>query len=69
MHIVSSVYIDINECNSDDCQQTCENTEGSYECQCKSGYELNDDQKTCDGLLLIYGNLSYGNYIIMTTRY
>ena len=31
------------------CDQSCRNTDGSYECYCKIGYELNDNQKSCDG--------------------
>ena len=37
-----SLYTDINECGLglDNCQQTCTNTPGSYNCSCLSGFEL-----------------------------
>ena len=44
------VLADINECASDgdnDCDQVCFNTYGSYGCRCNPGYELNEDEKTC----------------------
>ena len=48
-------FTDIDECGvSDHCSQQCINTVGSYNCSCKSGYRLNDNQKTCDGKLALY---------------
>ena len=40
---------DINECvdGTLDCQQVCNNTEGSYQCGCFDGYKLTSDRKTC----------------------
>ena len=29
--------------------QTCQNTVGSYTCNCTAGYVLNGDGRTCDG--------------------
>ena len=49
------VYVDINECTTNDlgtvnqCSQLCINTEGSYMCQCQSGYRVSEDQRSCDG--------------------
>ena len=50
---------DINECafiNSTsirtrlaDCEQLCNNTQGSFNCSCSKGYKLNEDGKSCDG--------------------
>ena len=34
------IISDINECNSNYCDHTCENTAGSYKCSCKEGYYL-----------------------------
>ena len=44
-------YIDINECaeDTDDCAQTCTDTDGSYTCLCDVGYELANDEHGCDG--------------------
>ena len=43
--------VDINECQIDNggCSQLCNNTVGSYNCSCISGYELTDDNHTCIG--------------------
>ncbi len=59
---LSLFNLDINECNStmEVCQQTCINTNGSYYCQCREEYELNDDNSTCSGKLsLIPSYLGY----------
>jgi len=42
--------LDNDECrdpNKNDCEQTCINTDGGYECACMRGYTLNEDGKTC----------------------
>ena len=56
---------DINECTNDftdgsavgstegfqnGCSQICTNTNGSFNCECFSGYELSDDLMTCVGM-------------------
>ena len=48
----STCLTDINECteNRDSCSQTCMNTDGSYTCGCNPGYELNSDERTCQGV-------------------
>ena len=40
---------DIDECEQgmSDCEQTCQNTVGSYFCECNSGFLLNGD--VCEG--------------------
>ena len=42
-------FVDLNECATDDhdCEHTCVNTEGSYECACDEGYYLWTDERTC----------------------
>ncbi len=44
-------YVDIDECAevTDGCNQHCNNTIGSYFCDCNTGYEL-DDPLTCVGM-------------------
>ena len=43
--------LDVNECsiNNGGCQHTCVNTDGSYECQCRSGYRLSSNGRNCIG--------------------
>lgn len=43
--------VDIDECarNISDCNQTCSNTPGSYDCSCDSGFNLADDELDCIG--------------------
>ncbi|KAI6660245.1 Epidermal growth factor-like protein 7 [Oopsacas minuta] len=39
---------DVNECNSNPCQQKCENTDGSYSCSCHLGfYKQPDNINNC----------------------
>ena len=40
---------DVDECleNNGGCQHTCVNVMGSYECRCKEGFFLSDNQHTC----------------------
>ena len=42
---------DIDECASNDggCDQVCTNTEGSFECACDPGYQLN--LMSCEGII------------------
>ena len=49
--LMDSCIIDTNECanNNGGCDQTCNNTDGSYECQCNDGYYLDDDNHGCSG--------------------
>jgi len=39
--------IDVNECESIPCHQSCTNTPGSYECSCYPGYSMVGDE--CQG--------------------
>ena len=52
---IISLFSDIDECllSTSDCEITCENTLGSYECSCGEGYVLNTDGRTCTGVKLI----------------
>ena len=44
-----SYFVDIDECSTNihGCQQVCVNTEGSYSCECRDGYALDDNGMTC----------------------
>ena len=46
------IQTDIDECATDNggCQQTCNNTNGSFFCSCLTGYMLNSDQFTCNDI-------------------
>ena len=46
--------IDINECdtNKGGCEHNCDNTQGSYYCTCRAGYELGMDKKSCNGIYI-----------------
>ena len=53
------IYTDIDECslNTDNCSQICNNTEGSFNCECYEGYALEVDLRTCTGMyreILLY---------------
>lgn len=49
----SFVFSDVDECakNTHGCSDTCINTPGSFVCECKAGYSLGIDEKTCAGNL------------------
>jgi len=53
--------IDIDECavNNGGCENTCENVGGSFKCGCSEGFELNADQKTCQGLSHVIQIISF----------
>ena len=45
---------DINECNGNhQCDHDCTNTNGSFICSCDPGYELQSDDRTCEGFCAI----------------
>ena len=43
---------DIDECseNTDNCSQTCTNTDGNFTCGCYNGYLLDTDGTTCNSM-------------------
>ena len=42
-------HADVNECvaDSNGCNQSCINTDGSFHCICDDGYALSEDRRTC----------------------
>ena len=61
------LYTDIDECIStrtNDCSQFCNNTFGSFQCSCWSGYELDSDGRTCNGIKLKVFCHYYYNFCI-----
>ena len=59
---------------ANDCQQKCENSEGSYRCSCNQGFILNSDNRSCDGELprqhiLMYIQLSIRTYALEQLRW
>ena len=47
-----SIHPDIDECSdeTDGCSQICLNTDGSFACECNSGYILDVDGTGCDDM-------------------
>ena len=47
------MILDINECSTlnGGCNQTCNNTVGSYFCDCSDGYVLDADKHNCSGII------------------
>ena len=45
------IVSDIDECLTDNggCDHICVNEPGTHHCECKAGYLLADDGKTCNG--------------------
>ena len=49
---VSLYFPDVDECqnsSSNICEQLCVNFPASFFCDCRDGYELNADGRSCDG--------------------
>ena len=52
--MIYTCMLDIPNCaiNDHNCSQICVEVEGSFNCSCYSGYELQDDGVTCTGTWL-----------------
>ena len=49
---ISLHFPDFDECqnkSSNNCEQLCVNLPASFFCDCRDGYELNTDGRSCDG--------------------
>ena len=49
------MILDINECSNlnGGCNQKCNNTIGSYFCECSEGYVLDADKHNCSGIIVV----------------
>ena len=55
MIVILMLFKDINECATSNggCEDTCMNTEGSFECSCSmEGYQLSGDGFTCESMYM-----------------
>ena len=52
--LIYSSSSDYNECTNSNggCNQTCNNTVGSFFCSCGDGYRLDDDMTSCNGIII-----------------
>ena len=59
-------FVDVNECQTDEhnCNQTCSNTLGSFECSCRPGYSLQGDGVTCEGMNAFISAVAWGNVCV-----
>ena len=58
--VIACLLVDTNECAVDNggCQQTCNNTDGSYHCQCLDGHVLDGDNHKCIGMFIIFSRIA-----------
>ena len=47
------MFVDVNECEVQNggCAHLCENLPGSFACKCNPGFLLEEDGKSCEGLI------------------
>jgi len=58
------VLADLNECwryPGRLCAQTCDNTPGSYQCSCTTGFSLAFDGKNCEGTPICTSRIEHGS--------
>ena len=56
LSLLSQVFItERDECDldTDNCDQVCTNTDGSYTCSCNSGFTLDADGHSCTGTFIV----------------
>ena len=51
--------LDVDECQTSngECAEFCNNTDGSFECSCRTGYMLAADDANCNGMTIIITTL------------
>ena len=68
--------LDYDECqsnSSNNCEQICVNIPTSFFCECRDGYSLNEDGRSCDGktfvfkLLKLYGKIR-GEFLALSFK-
>ena len=49
--LIASFFKDIDECTegTSGCSQLCNDNDGSFTCDCRGGYRLQSDKKSCAG--------------------
>ena len=49
-------FTDVDECSTaiDECEQVCNNANGSYICLCDLGYALSGDRHSCNGTSTLF---------------
>ena len=62
LYLIFSLDIDECEMETDNCDQTCTNTDGSFACSCLDGFKLSTDHRSCSGK----EHNSYGYNVIHT---
>ena len=52
---------DIDECSrrSHNCEQSCTNTEGRFNCSCRDGFLLQNDMRSCQGRAYTSGGITH----------
>ena len=45
-----NMFTDVDECGFSPCEHICTNNVGSFECSCRSEYELDNNRRTCTGM-------------------
>ena len=50
---------DINECstNNGGCAHNCANSQGSFTCSCRNGFQLASDERSCNGMWNVFGRV------------
>ena len=53
---IHTLHPDVDDCGDENggCSQICINTEGSFTCDCNTGFVLDSDGATCNGEYLLH---------------
>lgn len=60
-------HLDVNECKLKPCDHSCFNTDGSYYCTCKDGFQLQSDRQSCKKLGRTIASLSNESILIISS--